>query len=33
MLESDQLLHTIQDIDGNKPLITAVLRNHLENVS
>ena len=31
--ESDQLLHTIQDIDRNTPLITAVLSNHPEIVS
>ena len=31
--ESDPLLHTIQDIDGNTPLKLAVLRNHFENVS
>ena len=30
---SDPLLHTIQDIEGNAPLITAVLSNRLEIVS
>ena len=31
--ESDQLLHTIQDNNGNTPLMLAVLSNHLEIVS
>ena len=33
MSESDPLLHTIQDIDGNTPVKLAVLRNHFENDS
>ena len=33
MSESDPLLHTIQDIDGNTPLMQAVAQNHLETVS
>ena len=32
MSESDLLLHTIQDNDGNTPLMHAVLSHHLEIV-